>query len=138
MVTHHVIVHGIEHARLALAEAQRRGDQVILLSAQGAALYAGAAWFRELVALVSAEYPEVLSDAILDCGGAPGLALGALRCGVQTISLEAPALTRDKVAAVAQQVGARLVPRPTCKILDLAVCTDARAAIRRWFAQEEL
>ncbi len=138
MATHHVIVHGIEHARLALAEAQRRGDQVVIHSAGGAALYAGAAWFRELEALVSAEYPEVLHEAILDCGEAPGIALGALRCGVRTISLKAPAEVRDKVAAVAQQVGARLVPRPTCQVLDLAAQTDTRTAIRRWFAKEEL
>ena len=87
MRTHHVIAHSVEDARLALRAAAQQGDRVVLLSAEGAALYAGAAWFRELQSLLAAEFPGVLVDAILDCGAAPGAALGALRCGVKTISL---------------------------------------------------
>ena len=138
MTTHYVIVPGIDHARLALAEAARRADRVVLVSGEGAALYAGAGWFRELVALVSAEYPDVVIGAILDCGDAPGRALGALRAGVQTVTLEASPTVLAKVAAIAQQLDARLVPRPTEPMLDLVSAADPAFAIQRWFAKEEL
>ncbi len=136
MATHYVVVHGIDHARLALAEAARRGDRVVLVSAEGAALYAGAGWFRELVAVASAEYPGVLIGAILDCGDAPGTALGALRAGVQTITLEAPPPVLDKVAAIAEELDARLVPRPVEPMLDLVSAADPASAIQRWFAKD--
>lgn len=138
MTTHYVIVLGIDHALLVSAEAARYGDRVVLVSAEGAALYAGASWFRELVALTSAKYPNVVAGALLDCGDAPGAALGALRAGVQTITLDAPAPVRDKVAAIAEELGARLVPRPTEPMLDLASAADPAMAIQRWFAEEEL
>ncbi len=138
MTTHYVIVHDIIHAAQALAEAARRGDHVVLVSAEGAALYAGAGWFRELVALASAKYPDVVIDAMLDCGDAPGAALGALRAGVQTVTLEAPASVLDKVAAIAEQLGARLVSRPTEPMLDLGSAADPARAIQRWYAREEL
>ena len=138
MRTHHVIAHSVEDARLALRAAAQQGDQVVLLSADGAALYAGAAWFRELQNLLAAEFPGVLVDAILDCGAAPGAALGALRCGVKSISLEASPDVLAKIASIADQLGARLVAKPTEPALEPANSADPEFAVKRWFANEEL
>ncbi len=138
MRTHTVIVHGIDGARLALTASAERGDKVVLLSAEGAALYAGPAWFRELRILLEAEFPEVIADAILDCGNAPGAALAALRCGVKTISLDATPAVLAKISAIADQHGARLVERPAEPALDMATQSNPEAAIAHWFAKEEL
>ncbi len=136
MATHHVVIHGIEHARCALAEAAARGDRVLLVSAEGAALYGGAAWFREIVALATSEFGDAVAGAILDCGDAPGIALGALRAGIKDICLDCPPSVRARVEDIAKQVGARLVPRPSGPMLDMATATDPGAAARDWFGKE--
>src|SRR5262249_21900556 len=68
-----VVVHGWTDARAALAP----GRPVTLLSARGAALYAGAGWWRALVARARAGHPAVPLEDILDCADASGVALGA-------------------------------------------------------------
>ena len=46
-----IIIHGLDHARAALSAAAECERRVILLSAPGAAGYAGAPWFLKVVAL---------------------------------------------------------------------------------------
>ncbi len=133
-----IVVHSLDHARAALAAAAAAGGGVILLSAPGAAAYAGAGWFREVVARARDEFPDVPMTAILDCGDAVGIALGALRAGVAAISLTAPDPVRKKVVAIARQHGARLIERPTGPCLDLADHADALAASQRWVRNQEL
>lgn len=76
-----VVVHGLKHARLALAP----GRPVLLLSGPGAAGYAGAGWWRAMIAAALAERPAgpAMPDA-LDCGSQAGRALEALatRCRI--------------------------------------------------------
>ena len=79
-----VVVHGLADARTVLAV----GAPVTLLSAAGAALYAGCGWWRALIARARAEHPDIPIDDILDCADAPGLALGALRIGQRRIVLD--------------------------------------------------
>ena len=67
-----IIVHDLGHARAALAAAAECGRPVTLLSAAGAAGYAGAAWFLRVVALAAAENPDAQWDAVLDCADRPG------------------------------------------------------------------
>ena len=76
-----VVVHGLADARAVLAA----GRPVTLLSASGAALFAGCGWWRALVGRARAEFPAVAVDDILDCADAPGLALGAFRIGQRCI-----------------------------------------------------
>jgi len=114
-----VIVHSLAEARAALAP----GLRVTLLSAPGAALYAGVGWWRALVAAASeggAPPPDVL-----DCADAPGRALEALRHGQCILVLRAPSVF-DDIAARAAAQGAFLLPEPP-ESLDLA----ARGAARR-------
>lgn len=74
----------------------------------------------------------------LDCGDAAGLALQALRLGVPRIRIDAGAAVDGKLADIAGRRNAIVVsndPAATGQAsaaLDLAGCTDAGAACRRW------
>jgi hypothetical protein len=87
-----VIVHGLADARAALAA----GRPVTLLSAPGAAGYAGCLWWE---ALMRAAGFQGLS--LLDCGAAPGRAVEALRLGLPGIVLGCEPAVFTGVAAIA-------------------------------------
>jgi hypothetical protein len=102
MIVHRaVIVHGLADARAALAP----GIPVTLLSAPGAALFAGCVWWREMVALARASYQHTPAIDILDCADASGLAIGALRSGVCRLVLWPDAPGWSAVAAIAEGLG---------------------------------
>jgi hypothetical protein len=100
-----VIVHGLADARIALSARL----PVTLLSAPGAALYAGCLWWRELAASLRAEYPQAVFDDILDCADATGRALAALRIGQPAIVFAPDAPGFDAVAAIAAGLGAQVL-----------------------------
>jgi hypothetical protein len=117
-----VIVHGLAQARLAVA-----AGPVTLLSAPGAALYAGCGWWRALVAASLTAGPDVL-----DCADAPGRAMEALRAGCRIIVLDPAVPAAGLVAARAAAIGAIVLAAPPTA-LDLA----APGALRRldsWLA----
>jgi hypothetical protein len=116
-----VVVHSLSHARAVLAP----GQPVTLLSARGAALYAGAAWWLALVKRARFENAAVALEDILDCADASGLALGALRLGQGIIILETEAPGRASVAAIAASLGCEaLTLRPPA--LDMSIPGEAR------------
>lgn len=96
-----VIVHSLGHARSALEP----GLPVTLLSAPGAALYAGCLWWQNLL-----EQAEFKGTALLDCVDAPGRALEALRLGLGGIVLHCPPAAFAVVAEIAAAQGAILLP----------------------------
>lgn len=117
-----VVIHGLADARAVLIH-QR---PVALLSATGAALYAGSLWWRAVIDRIRGEYADVAIWDILDCADASGLALGALRIGVRRIVLDPAAPGWAAVADVAASMGAEvLTMRPPA--LDMA----DRGAFRR-------
>jgi hypothetical protein len=120
-----VVVHGLADARAAL----RPGYPVTLLSAPGAARFAGCLWWRELVAAARAEQPATPVRDVLDCGDAPGLAMAAQRVGQRRLVLAAgPAFAA--VAMAADGLGAVvLAERPPA--LDLARRGNLRR-LRAW------
>ena len=119
-----VTVHGANHARAALAP----GLPVTLLSAPGAALYAGCLWWRALLQAVNHTGP-----ALLDCADAPGRAAEALRLGLSGVVL-APCPAWDEIAALAAAQGALLLTtRPPA--LDLAA-PGALHRLPAWLASE--
>ncbi len=118
-----VVVHGLRHARMALAP----GVPVTLLSARGAAIYAGCGWWRALMDASGAQID------ILDCADAPGYAMAALRIGQRRIILD-PGPAFAAVRAAAEALGATvLAARPDA--LDLA---DPRAArsLHTWLQRD--
>ena len=103
-----VVVHGLRDARAVLAP----GLPVTLISARGAASYAGCGWWRALIEAAGAEFD------ILDCADAPGYAMAALRIGQRVIVLD-PGPAFAAVSAAAATLGAVvLAERPAA--LDLA------------------
>jgi hypothetical protein len=116
-----VVIHGLAHARMALAV----GHPVTLLSATGAALFAGCGWWRAVVERVHGEHPGVPIDDILDCADASGLALGALRIGQRRLVVNPTAPGWQSVAAIAASLGGEvLTSRPPA--LDMADRNAAR------------
>ncbi len=124
-----VVVHGPEDLRAALAA----GRPLVLLSAPGAALYAGALWWRALVAFGHELAPGRITADVLDCADAAGRALEALARGQAALVLDPGAAAFAEIAAVAAAQGALLLPvRPPA--LDLG----ERGAARRlaaWLAR---
>jgi hypothetical protein len=110
-----VVVHGLADARAVLAG----GEPVTLLSAEGAALYAGSGWWQALIARATAGHPNIICDNILDCADASGIALGALRIGQRWIVLHPSAPGWAQVAATAKSLHAVILAhRPAA--LDMA------------------
>jgi len=111
-----VTIHGLDDARKVLGY----GLPVTLLSGPGAAGVGGILWWRAVMLQARAEHPKVAVFDVLDCGSAPGLAMGALRCGQEVLVLDAAVPAFARVAAAAREMGSVLLPaRPAS--LDLAV-----------------
>ncbi len=126
-----VIVHGLRMAQAALATAA--GRPVTLLSGEGAGAYVGVAWWQALVAGAAA-LPDACFRDVLDCGGAAGRALEALRAGQRLIVLRADPVVWQDLAWRAAAVGATLLADAP-PALDLA---DRRAwrGLDAWLAAE--
>lgn len=110
-----VIVHGLPDARAALAP----GLPVTLLSAPGAALYAGGLWWKTLLAAARAECKTAEVIDILDCADGSGQAMAALRVGVTRLVLWQDAPAREAVAAAVATLGGVVLATPP-PALDLA------------------
>ena len=95
------IVHSLAEAKAALAH----GRPVTLLSAPGAALYAGCGWWKALTEQARAAYPDVPCMDILDCADGTGEAFAAVRIGVIHLVLWPSAPGRAAAAAVAAAQG---------------------------------
>jgi hypothetical protein len=126
-----VIVHGLADAKAALTF----GVPVTLLSAPGAAIFAGCLWWREMVAAARADFPEVQAVDILDCADASGAAMGALRSGLCRLVLWPEAPGWAGVAAIAvRQGGVVLTEAPAA--LDLAH-RDGFHRLHAWLRRSE-
>jgi len=111
---------------LAAAAALKR--PVVLLSGPGAAGYAGPGWFLAIVRQAHAAHPGAKAMAVLDCGGQPGRALGALRMGARTLRAAGAGAAGRRVAAIAASMGATIDDRAYAT-LDLQGAGDATMAV---------
>ncbi|HEY0421207.1 MAG TPA: hypothetical protein VGC80_16950 [Acetobacteraceae bacterium] len=123
-----IIVHGLDDARAAL----RPGLAATLLSAPGAALYAGCLWWRAVVAAAAAEYPATPVVDLLDCADAPGQAMAALRAGCRALVLDPACPAYPRVHAAAAAMGAVVLPAAP-EALDLADPGNLRR-VEAWLA----
>ena len=129
-----IVVHALADAVAALEAAERHGEAVLLLSAAGAAQTGGAAWWRELVDQARARVPGATATAVLDCADAPGLALAAIREGVEAVSVDVAGDARRRIAEIAEQAGVALLHADRTGALDLAAPDDPQAACENLFA----
>ncbi len=125
-----VMIHSAADARFALVP----GLPVTLVSAPGAALYAGAGWWVAMIAAIRAEYPWLAFEDILDCCDAPGRAAEALRAGQRSVVL-APVFggSDERVRLMAEALGAAVWPGMP-EALDLAR-PGARRRLVDWLRQ---
>ncbi|MHA1600506.1 MAG: hypothetical protein ACTSW2_06750 [Alphaproteobacteria bacterium] len=130
-----IIVHSLEHARVAVAVAADLGVPVTLASAPGAAAYVGPQWFAQVIANAAAEHPDTQVSAILDCGALAGLALAALRLGIKRVRFTGRASTAAKLSAIARRQDAEIV-RGRLNALDLLDVSDSEEVCRRWLARK--
>jgi len=105
-----ILVRDWRTTEAALRAAREQKTSPILITPEGAASFYGAGYLGALQTRAEAEFPDVAFELIVDCSDAPGHALACLRSGVKRISMREH---NDKIADIAQQVGARLVRRPT-------------------------
>lgn len=125
------MIHSLAHAVAALESAEKAGVSITLLSPPDFAAYGGAGFFNAIVRRARAKVPGAKSCAVLDCGDAPGLALGALRAGTEAVRFGGRPSVRTKMAEIAAAHGARLLAaRP--RALDLLDAADVRAACLAW------
>jgi hypothetical protein len=129
-----VVVHDLDHARIALTVARELGKPVTLLSAPAAASAVGPAWFASLVRTARAEFPDVEVDAILDCDRAAGRAMAALQTGFNGIVFTGSTAILLKLADIGEDQRCTLYDlRPDA--LDLLDQKDPAAACRAWLAK---
>jgi hypothetical protein len=132
-MTRAVIIHSLDHARAAMKAAAGLGTQATLLSAPGAAAYAGAGWFLEVIAIAQSEHPTAAVIAVLDCADHPGLVLGALRGGCRAVRFAGCGPARKRIEDIAGQYGAILY-ETDAPALDLAGEPDPEEACRIWLS----
>lgn len=117
-----IIVHGLPDIHRALAPNRK----VTLLSAPGAALYAGCGWWAALLTAAAFTGP-----AFLDCADAPGRAWEGLKLGLSGVIL-APCPSWAQVAEYAATQGATVLAEAP-PALDLAAPGAARR-LEDWLA----
>lgn len=127
-----VIVHGLADACAALAAAAAAGCGVTLLSAPGAAGYAGFGWWRALIAAARAAVPDVPVEDVLDCDDLAGIAVEALHAGCPAIVFTGNDAQAGQLAALAAACGARML-RAAPPALDLAL-PGAHRRLPVWLA----
>jgi hypothetical protein len=119
-----VIVNGLDDAIAVLRAA--RGAPVTLLSAPGAALFAGCMWWREVVRQARETVPDSDVADVLDCADAGALAVSALRMGQKAVILADGTTARAAVVAIAATCGATVVA-----VAPPALDLGQRGAMRR-------
>jgi hypothetical protein len=119
-----VIVNGLDDAIATLRAS--RGAPVTLLSAPGAALFAGCLWWQEVIRQAHEIVPGSAAADMLNCADASGLALSALRLRQPAIILYEHAPGRAAVLAIASNLGVQVL-HAAPPALDLA----SRGAARR-------
>ena len=129
-----IVVYALADARAALAAAAECGTSITLVSPAGAAAFGGPAWFRELMAQAHDAVPAAAFDSVLDCASEAGLAMAAIREGVDAICIDGPSDVRAKIQDIATQSGCAIVAIDYGHALDLLDCDDALSACRNYLA----
>ncbi len=107
MIEEKVIVHNLDQAKAALTEARESERLVTLISPYAAGGYAGAGYFKHMVAQLQLDFAEV--NFILDCGDTPGVVLAALRQGIKRIKFSGDRKYVQKLAVISRKYGAEII-----------------------------
>ena len=118
------MVHHLDQARAALAAAAEIGCAIELRSAPGAAGYAGVGYLKALG-------DQAGQELLIDCGDDAGLVMAALRTGCRRIAFSGSAELAGRLADMAEQSGATLVPETQAPELIMLQPEDDAAAVLR-------
>lgn len=122
-------IHGLAQVRAALGAACALDQPVALVSP--VACPAGIGWWRELLRLAAAEFPDTAFTAVLDCGPSAGMALAAIRTNAGPVEVKVDAVVLEKLADIARQAGTQADPGGAAA-LDLTESADPAQACRDW------
>jgi hypothetical protein len=114
-----IVVHSLTHAVGALAAAAETGRSLVVLSAADAGIFAGPGWFRALTDAARRAVPAAQAEFILDCGDDAGAVQGAIRAGIAAIVFTGRSDVAERLTAIAQSGGLRLLTRRPDATLDL-------------------
>jgi hypothetical protein len=121
-------VHDLDQALAAAAAAAEAGRPVRLLTPRHGLFAQGPGYWAAVARRLAAGAERARAELWVDADDAPGLAMAALRSGLDRLVFTGPAELAEKLAAIAAQAGGRLArTRPTA--LDLADAADPRAAV---------
>lgn len=126
-----IIVHHLEHARVALQTARNVGAHVTLQSPPTAAMYLGVSYIQTMFDTACAEIPP-LCTCILDCGSDPAIAMEAMASGCTHIRINTSEHVLAKLNDIAMQSGCTIVTG-TYDALDLHNQADIATACQNWF-----
>jgi hypothetical protein len=126
-----LMVHTLDHVRAALAAASGLGRPVLLVTAPGAADYAGPRFLKAMIDRAAIGFPSAEWDALIDCGALGGTAFAALDAGWRRLAVADRGAVATRLGAIAAARGARVEPLPN-SILDLGREADPRGAARTW------
>ncbi len=126
-----IVVHTLDHARVALAISAERRVRVTLYTAPGAASYAGVGYLLAMINQASSDFPDTLEKAVIDCGSDAGTAQAALRAGWKTILFRGRGKLAKNLAGIAKQNGARLIGESEA-VVDFGDYEDPMEFGQRW------
>ncbi len=129
-----ICIHHLEHARIAFDIAQELGKHIVLSTPPQALSYASVDYFRELFNIAQDKYPSAQVKCIIDCSGHPGMAMYALRQGVNYIRYLDDQKFTQQLLSMAQQQEATLFTSLPESILDLLDQENAREACYSWIS----
>jgi hypothetical protein len=128
-----VRVHGWKHVAAALMAARESGRPVTLLAPPGGTYTGGVGFWAAIDKRRRELFPDVDAELIVDCDGAPGHVLAALRVGLKRLVFDGNTAARARLDDIVARHGASLLARPAAA-LDLIHERDPPRACRLMLA----
>jgi len=125
------VVHSLPQAKAAVSAAAERKIAVTLLSAPGAAAFAGAGWFAALIRAASESQPQVEISGILDCGPRADLVQAAFCEKLTQVVFTGDARQVRPLRDIARQWQAEILRRRP-RACDLRHAADPAAVCAVW------
>lgn len=122
-------VHGWKHVAAVLTAAREARRAVTLLAPPGGTYTGGVGFWAAIDKRRAELFPDVESVLVVDCDGAPGHVMAALRVGLRHLVFDGNAVARARLADIVARQDAALVDRPPAA-LDLIHEKDPLRACR--------
>jgi hypothetical protein len=128
-----VRVHGWKHVAAALEAAREAARPVTLLAPPGGTYTGGVGFWAAIDRRRRELFADVAAELIVDCDGAPGHVMAALRVGLRQLVFDGNSAARARLVDIAARHDANLVERPRAA-LDLIHEKDPLRACRQLLA----